>query len=89
MKGAGLIARRDVALGAYCEAPGKPYHGQECDYYKSTCGDTTQECHGRYGVILSGSSSIQDFRSADPVSESPILNPTASSQVTSFKALRN
>ncbi|KAG8750799.1 hypothetical protein FRC14_000216 [Serendipita sp. 396] len=34
-------------LGAFCESPGKPYDGQPCEFYQSTCGNVTQECHGR------------------------------------------
>jgi neutral ceramidase len=34
-------------LGAVCFSPGKPYDGQPCDFAKSTCGNTTQECMGR------------------------------------------
>lgn len=35
------------SLGAFCESPGKPYDGQPCEFYHSTCGNVTQECHGR------------------------------------------
>lgn len=34
-------------LGAICQAPGKEYDGQECDFRTSTCGNRTQECIGR------------------------------------------
>ncbi|KAG9312567.1 Neutral/alkaline nonlysosomal ceramidase [Chiua virens] len=34
-------------LGAYCESPGQPYDGQECEYEHSTCGGYAQDCHGR------------------------------------------
>ncbi|KAG8961490.1 hypothetical protein FRC03_005332 [Tulasnella sp. 419] len=34
-------------LGAFCESPGKPWHGQPCDFEKSTCGNRTQDCRGR------------------------------------------
>ncbi|CAE7146577.1 unnamed protein product [Rhizoctonia solani] len=34
-------------LGAYCESPGQPWDGQACEYQKSTCGNRTQDCHGR------------------------------------------
>lgn len=34
-------------LGAFCQSPGKPYDGQPCEFYQSTCGGVTQECHGR------------------------------------------
>ncbi|KAH7334765.1 Neutral/alkaline nonlysosomal ceramidase [Rhizoctonia solani] len=34
-------------LGAYCESPGQPWDGQPCEYQKSTCGNKTQDCHGR------------------------------------------
>ncbi|KAH7916139.1 Neutral/alkaline nonlysosomal ceramidase [Hygrophoropsis aurantiaca] len=34
-------------LGAFCESPGKPYDGQPCDFKHSTCGNKTQDCHGR------------------------------------------
>ncbi|KAG8736453.1 hypothetical protein FRC10_009309 [Ceratobasidium sp. 414] len=34
-------------LGAFCESPGQPWDGQPCEYQKSTCGNKTQDCHGR------------------------------------------
>ncbi|CAE6350538.1 unnamed protein product [Rhizoctonia solani] len=34
-------------LGAYCESPGQPWDGQPCEYERSTCGNRTQDCHGR------------------------------------------
>ncbi|KAG8791726.1 hypothetical protein FRC12_008258 [Ceratobasidium sp. 428] len=34
-------------LGAYCQSPGQPWDGQLCEYEKSTCGNKTQDCHGR------------------------------------------
>ncbi|KAF8608399.1 Neutral/alkaline nonlysosomal ceramidase [Ceratobasidium sp. AG-I] len=34
-------------LGAYCESPGQAWDGQPCEYQKSTCGNKTQDCHGR------------------------------------------
>ncbi|KIJ67392.1 hypothetical protein HYDPIDRAFT_173938 [Hydnomerulius pinastri MD-312] len=34
-------------LGAFCESPGQPYDGQPCDFEHSTCGNRTQDCHGR------------------------------------------
>ncbi|KLO12559.1 Neutral/alkaline nonlysosomal ceramidase [Schizopora paradoxa] len=34
-------------LGAFCESPGKPWHGEACDFETSTCGNATQDCHGR------------------------------------------
>ncbi|KAJ1306069.1 hypothetical protein OPQ81_010781 [Rhizoctonia solani] len=34
-------------LGAYCESPGQPWDGQPCEYQRSTCGNRTQDCHGR------------------------------------------
>ncbi|KAG8790752.1 hypothetical protein FRC12_011114 [Ceratobasidium sp. 428] len=34
-------------LGAYCQSPGQPWDGQPCEYEKSTCGNKTQDCHGR------------------------------------------
>ncbi|QRV98314.1 hypothetical protein RhiJN_26333 [Ceratobasidium sp. AG-Ba] len=34
-------------FGAYCESPGQPWDGQPCEYQKSTCGNKTQDCHGR------------------------------------------
>ncbi|CAE6417784.1 unnamed protein product [Rhizoctonia solani] len=37
----------DTSLGAYCESPGQPWDGQPCEYQKSTCGNKTQDCHGR------------------------------------------
>ncbi|KDQ56458.1 hypothetical protein JAAARDRAFT_195093 [Jaapia argillacea MUCL 33604] len=35
------------SLGAFCESPGQPYDGQPCDFYTSTCGNRTEDCHGR------------------------------------------
>ncbi|KAG9092439.1 hypothetical protein FS749_015747, partial [Ceratobasidium sp. UAMH 11750] len=34
-------------LGAFCESPGKPWDGQPCEYKTSTCGNLTEDCHGR------------------------------------------
>ncbi|KAG8789026.1 hypothetical protein FRC12_013975 [Ceratobasidium sp. 428] len=34
-------------LGAFCESPGKPWNGQPCEYKTSTCGNFTEDCHGR------------------------------------------
>jgi neutral ceramidase len=34
-------------LGAFCESPGQPWDGQPCDFKTSTCGNATQDCHGR------------------------------------------
>ncbi len=34
--------------GAFCESPGQPWDGQPCEFEHSTCGNTTQDCHGRY-----------------------------------------
>ncbi|KAI0002253.1 Neutral/alkaline nonlysosomal ceramidase, partial [Russula compacta] len=34
-------------LGAFCESPGKPWDGQECDFNSSTCGGTAKNCRGR------------------------------------------
>ncbi|KAI0740585.1 Neutral/alkaline nonlysosomal ceramidase [Earliella scabrosa] len=34
-------------LGAYCESPGEPWDGQLCEFEHSTCGNKTQDCHGR------------------------------------------
>ncbi|KIY67193.1 Neutral/alkaline nonlysosomal ceramidase [Cylindrobasidium torrendii FP15055 ss-10] len=34
-------------LGAYCESPGKEWHGMACEFNHSTCGGTVQDCHGR------------------------------------------
>ena len=33
--------------GAFCESPGEPWDGQACDFFHSTCGNKTQDCHGR------------------------------------------
>lgn len=35
------------SLGAYCESPGQPWDGQPCEFTKSTCGNATEDCHGR------------------------------------------
>ncbi|KAJ3491469.1 hypothetical protein NLI96_g720 [Meripilus lineatus] len=34
-------------LGPYCESPGQPWDGQPCEFEHSTCGNKTQDCHGR------------------------------------------
>lgn len=34
-------------LGAFCESPGEPWDGQPCEFEHSTCGNTTEDCHGR------------------------------------------
>ncbi|CAE6393441.1 unnamed protein product [Rhizoctonia solani] len=34
-------------LGPYCESPGQPWDGEPCEYQRSTCGNRTQDCHGR------------------------------------------
>ncbi|THH07802.1 hypothetical protein EW145_g3130 [Phellinidium pouzarii] len=34
-------------LGAFCESPGQPWDGQPCEFEHSTCGNTTEDCHGR------------------------------------------
>ncbi|KAI8978173.1 Neutral/alkaline nonlysosomal ceramidase [Trametes punicea] len=34
-------------LGAFCESPGQPWDGQPCDFDHSTCGNKTEDCHGR------------------------------------------
>ncbi|OCH91072.1 Neutral/alkaline nonlysosomal ceramidase [Obba rivulosa] len=34
-------------LGAFCESPGQPWDGQACDFDHSTCGNMTEDCHGR------------------------------------------
>lgn len=33
--------------GAFCESPGEPWNGQPCEFDHSTCGNKTQDCHGR------------------------------------------
>lgn len=45
MKGYLLVT---TSLGAFCESPGKPWDGQPCEFQKSTCGNATEDCHGRY-----------------------------------------
>ncbi|KAH9976114.1 Neutral/alkaline nonlysosomal ceramidase [Lactifluus volemus] len=34
-------------LGAFCESPGKAWDGMPCEFYSSTCGGTSEDCHGR------------------------------------------
>lgn len=34
-------------LGAFCESPGEPWDGQPCEFEHSTCGNATEDCHGR------------------------------------------
>lgn len=45
-------------LGAFCESPGKPWDGEPCEFERSTCGNRTQECHGRGPGFM-----ISDFKS--------------------------
>ncbi|EKM60398.1 uncharacterized protein PHACADRAFT_167760 [Phanerochaete carnosa HHB-10118-sp] len=33
--------------GAFCESPGQPWDGLPCEFDHSTCGNRTQDCHGR------------------------------------------
>lgn len=33
--------------GAFCESPGQPWNGQACSFEHSTCGNKTEDCHGR------------------------------------------
>ncbi|KAI0077234.1 Neutral/alkaline nonlysosomal ceramidase [Panus rudis PR-1116 ss-1] len=33
--------------GAFCESPGQPWDGQPCEFEHSTCGNRTEDCHGR------------------------------------------
>ena len=33
--------------GAFCESPGEPWDGQPCEFEHSTCGNKTEDCHGR------------------------------------------
>ncbi|KAI0733823.1 Neutral/alkaline nonlysosomal ceramidase [Fomitopsis betulina] len=34
-------------LGAVCQSPGKPWDGLPCNFEHSTCGNRTEDCHGR------------------------------------------
>ncbi|KAI0692157.1 Neutral/alkaline nonlysosomal ceramidase [Cytidiella melzeri] len=34
-------------LGAFCESPGQPWDGLPCEFDHSTCGNATEDCHGR------------------------------------------
>ncbi|KAI5120168.1 hypothetical protein M0805_008435 [Coniferiporia weirii] len=34
-------------LGAFCESPGESWDGQPCEFEHSTCGNKTEDCHGR------------------------------------------
>ncbi|KAI0782937.1 Neutral/alkaline nonlysosomal ceramidase [Abortiporus biennis] len=34
-------------LGAFCESPGQAWDGLPCDFDHSTCGNRTEDCHGR------------------------------------------
>ncbi|KZV99360.1 Neutral/alkaline nonlysosomal ceramidase [Exidia glandulosa HHB12029] len=45
-------------LGAFCESPGEAWDGQPCDFRTSTCGNRTEDCHGRGPGYL-----ISDFES--------------------------
>ncbi|EKM53544.1 uncharacterized protein PHACADRAFT_163865 [Phanerochaete carnosa HHB-10118-sp] len=33
--------------GAFCESPGQPWDGMPCQFDHSTCGNKTEDCHGR------------------------------------------
>jgi len=33
--------------GAFCESPGQPWDGKPCEFDHSTCGNRTEDCHGR------------------------------------------
>ncbi|PAV23091.1 Neutral alkaline nonlysosomal ceramidase [Pyrrhoderma noxium] len=33
--------------GAFCESPGEAWDGQPCEFEHSTCGNKTEDCHGR------------------------------------------
>lgn len=35
------------SLGAFCESPGEPWDGLPCEAEHSTCGNKTEDCHGR------------------------------------------
>ncbi|KAG2158746.1 Neutral/alkaline nonlysosomal ceramidase [Suillus bovinus] len=37
----------DTTRIPYCESPGKPWDGQPCEFEHSTCGNRTEDCHGR------------------------------------------
>ncbi|KAI1782263.1 Neutral/alkaline nonlysosomal ceramidase [Ganoderma leucocontextum] len=45
-------------LGAFCESPGEAWDGQPCEFVHSTCGNKTEDCHGRGPGFL-----ISDFES--------------------------
>ncbi|KAI0753569.1 Neutral/alkaline nonlysosomal ceramidase [Daedaleopsis nitida] len=45
-------------LGAFCESPGQPWDGQPCEFEHSTCGNKTEDCHGRGPGFM-----ISDFES--------------------------
>ncbi|THH28983.1 hypothetical protein EUX98_g5201 [Antrodiella citrinella] len=34
-------------LGAFCESPGEAWDGLPCSFEHSTCGNATEDCHGR------------------------------------------
>ncbi|CAE6472083.1 unnamed protein product [Rhizoctonia solani] len=53
-----ILIQSPNTLGAYCESPGQPWDGQPCEYQKSTCGNKTQDCHGRGPGF-----SVSDFQS--------------------------
>ncbi len=42
-----VLRSRSLSLGAFCESPGEPWDGQPCEFVHSTCGNKTEDCHGR------------------------------------------
>ncbi|KIO30028.1 hypothetical protein M407DRAFT_14431 [Tulasnella calospora MUT 4182] len=70
-------------LGAFCESPGQPWDGLPCDFERSTCGNRTQECHGRGpGYMISDFKSneiigTRQFEGAKLLMESPDLQRIA------------
>ncbi|KAG2033204.1 hypothetical protein BDR03DRAFT_968244 [Suillus americanus] len=51
------LLRASNSLGAYCESPGKPWDGP-CEFEDSTCGNRTEDCHGRWSLPSVHSSTI-------------------------------
>ncbi|KAJ3559863.1 hypothetical protein NM688_g75 [Phlebia brevispora] len=54
-------------LGAFCESPGEPYDGQPCDFEHSTCGNRTEDCHGRGPGFT-----ISDFASNEIIAQKQV-----------------
>ncbi|KAL5531837.1 hypothetical protein ACEPAF_5400 [Sanghuangporus sanghuang] len=80
--------------GAFCESPGEPWDGQPCEFEHSTCGNKTEDCHGRgpgFRISDFGSNRIignLQFEAAQSIMSSPSLT-SISGPVRSVHAYLN